>query len=567
MIPLAVTLFLSSAAATPAIMEAAELELERAMSLQLPDQLPPYLISMEIVDSHIATTISSFGGTLSGAARPLRSLRTEVRVGDYQLDNSNFSASFGERDGVVSRELPHEEHIPALRREMWLSLDQAYKGATEEMAAKLSAMEGQPPSELPDLVRISPVVTEPLAPKPVDLARLEEITTALTARLAAVGGMEESDSIARDWQGVRILCSSEGHRAWLPIGHTIVRVEGVTRAPDGSRLRDARSWVAPSPDALPPLEEMLAEIDDMAAWLVALRDAPIEEDYLGPVLFTPEASVELFRQVLLGELAGSMPPAEPPDDFNFASAKPMPTARLGRRLLPDGWSVTDDPGRTAYAGSYSHDYEGVPGQAVTLVEDGIVHDLLMSRIPRKDVGGSNGHGRSLGNDRRVGLPSVVEVLPRRSKPMRRLEKRALSMGRQAGLDYILVVRNLEPPALSEDFQISFSGEGPLPGITRPAEAYRLYTDGRTEPVRGLQFVGVDRRTLRDIALAGPMSPVTNVMDAQPGSLRFSIGAVGGLPSSWAAPAVTIAEMELRGSGGAEPRVISPPPLSSNAGQH
>lgn len=564
MTALVVSLFLATAAATPALMEAAEQELARAMSLQLPNQLPPYLVSMEVLDSNIATTISSFGGTLSGASRPLRSLRAEIRVGDYQLDNSNFNASFGERDGVVSRELPHEEHIPALRREMWLALDQAYKGATEEMAAKLAALEGRPPSKLPDLIRIEPLVTAPLQPQPVDLMHLESITTALTARLAAVGGLEEADSIARDWQGVRILCSSEGHRAWMPVGHTIVRVEGVTRALDGSRLRDARSWVAPSPEALPPLEEMLAEVDDMAAWLVALRDAPIEEDYLGPVLFTPAASVELFRQVLLGELAGSMPPSEPPDEFNFASAKPMPTARLGRRLLPDGWLVTDDPGRAALAGSYSHDYEGVPGQALTLVEDGIVQDLLMSRIPRKDVGGSNGHGRSLGNDRRVGLPSVVEVQPRRSKPMRRLERRALSLGRQAGLDYVLVIRNLEPPALAEDFHISFSGEGPLPGITRPAEAYRLYADGRTEPVRGLQFVGVDRRTLRDIALAGPMSPMTNVMDAQPGSLRYSIGAVGGLPSTWAAPAVTIAEMELRGSGGAEPRVLSPPPLSSTA---
>lgn len=547
--------------ADTALMEAAEAELARAMTLQLPEQLPPYLVSLDVLDSNIATTMSSFGGTVSAAERPYRMLRAEVRVGDYMLDNSNFNASFGERSGVTSRELPHEDQVEALRREMWLALDEAYKGATEEMAAKMAAREGQPPSTLPDFVEIPALVTQPMAPRDVNMASLQEITTALTARLAAFGGMEEADAIARDWQGVRMLCSSEGHRAWLPSGYTVVRVEGVTRAPDGSRLRNSRSWVAPTPEALPPLDEMLAEVDALGAWLVALRSAPIEEDYLGPVIFAPEAGVELFRQVLLGEIAGTPPAAEPRDEFNMGLPQPVASARLGRRLLPAGWRIVDDPGQPGLAGSFQHDHEGAASQAVLLVDDGVVQDVLMSRIPRSDVATTNGHGRAMGSDRRVGLPGVVTVQPRRSKTMRRLEKRGLALARQAGRDYVLVVAALEPPSLAEDFRISFSGEGPLPGITRPMEAYRLYADGRTEAVRGLEFIGVDRRTLRDIAMAGPQSEPINVMDSRPGSMRYSIGSVGGMPFTWSAPAVTITEMELRGGGGAEPRVLEAPPLT------
>ncbi|MFT4979844.1 MAG: hypothetical protein ACI8S6_005756 [Myxococcota bacterium] len=561
MIALLLGLLVGRAEADPAIMAAAEAELERAMSLKLPDQPSPYLVSIEVLDGNVATTMSSFGGTVTDSQRPHRSMRAEVRVGDYKLDNSNFNASFGERGGIISRDLPHEAVPAALRRELWLALDRAYKGATEQMAAKMASLEGRPPSELPDLLRIDPLVTEPVAPVDVDAERIRTITTALTARLAAAGGMEEADSIARDWQGVRILCSSEGHRAWLPTGYTVVRIEGVTRAPDGSRLRDSRSWVARTPDDLPPLDEMLAEVDEMARWLALLREAPIEEDYLGPVVFAPEAAVELFRQVMLNEITGTPPSTEAPDEF--MDPTPLPSARLGRRLLPEGWTVTDDPSRPGHAGSYTHDHEGVPAQPVSLVEDGVVRDLLMSRIPRKDVVGPNGHGRAIGLDRRVGLPSVAVVRPRRSKKMRKLERRGQTLARQAGRDYVLVIGMMEPPALAEDFRISFSGEGPLPGITRPLEAWRLYPDGRTEPVRGLEFIGVDRRTLRDIALAGPLSEPADLMDAAPGSGRYSVGSVGGLPTTWSAPAVVITEMELRGSGGSEPRVLSPPPLAAD----
>ncbi|MEL6344155.1 MAG: metallopeptidase TldD-related protein, partial [Myxococcota bacterium] len=502
-----------------------------------------------------------FGGLLSSSKDPYRNARIEVRVGDYAFDNANFNTAFGERAGVVSRGLPQEDRVDALRRELWLGLDVAYKGATEQMAAKLSALEGQPPRKLPDLSQVPPLKTEPLDRPRVDEARVQELVASLSARLERWEGIEEAESIARVWSGARMLCSSEGARAWLPTGFAVVRVEGVFRAEDGSRLRGSRSWVAADIDGLPSMEEMFDEVDDLGAWLSDLRDAPIEEDYLGPVLMEGPAAVEMFRQVLLPEISGTPPAMEAPDGFQ-QNAQPTPTARLGRRLLPGGWRVVDDPtADMRLAGAYDYDFEGVAGERVVLVEDGVARDLLMSRIPRSDVEGTNGHGRSLGVDRRVGMPSVVTVTPKRSKSSRRLEKKATGLARQAGRDYVLVVKRLEPPALAEDFRVAFSGEGPLPGITRPLEAYRLYADGRREPVRGLEFLGVDRRTLRDIAVAGGVTGPINVLDAGPGAQRFSIGAVGGLPATWSAPAVVITEMELRGSGGAEPRVISPPPVS------
>ena len=132
------------------------------------------------------------------------------------------------------------------------------------------------------------------------------------------------------------------------------------------------------------------------------------------------------------------------------------------------------------------------------------------------------------------------------------------MARQAGLPYVLVVRRMTPPGLAEDFEIAITGEGPLSGLTPPTEVVRLYADGREEPVRGARFVGVDRRTLRDVVAAGRMGASMDVMDATGRTNRFDIGAVGGLPATWQVPDVLVAEMELRGSGGGESRILTPP---------
>lgn len=564
--PLSLLLPLALAVPLPAsdaaLLEAAHAEIARAASLQLPDQPAPYHVVYELLDGDVVTVGGAGGALTSFDHGPYRTVRVEVRVGDATFDNSNFNVSFGERDGVRVRGMPHEDVADALRRELWLATDEAYKGAAEQLSAKRAAQEGRAPSALPALLPAAPLRTAILARPGVDAGAMRARVGALSTAMAGHAWLEEADALGRDWQGRRLVVSTEGTEAWLPTGFAVVRVEAVTRAPDGARLRDVRSWVARDAEGLPTPEAMVAEVDEMVAWLDALRDAPVERDYLGPVLFEELAAVEFFRQLAMPELSGTPPAAQPPDPYAPGAETGPPTARPGRRLLPEGWRVVDDPAADPRgAGHYEHDFEGVPARAVELVRDGVIRDLLMSRIPREGFEESTGHGRSLGADRRLALPGAVTVSPARGRSDRALRRRARALARQAGLEYVLVVRRLAPPAMSEDFEIAFSGEGPLAGLTRPVEAYRLYADGREEPVRGLSFLGVDRRALRDVAMAGPTGAPVGVMDGAPGPQRFSVGTVGGLPASWAVPAVLITEMELRGSGGVEKRVLAAPPAA------
>lgn len=545
-----------------AFVRAAELELERARTMKLPDQPAPYYVAYEFLDGHVATARSRSGVLDSFDHDPYRTVRVEVRVGDYSLDNTRFSGDYGSREGVVQRTLPHDPSPVAFRRELWLATDEAYKGAAEQYSGKLSAREGRPPPEdpVPSFEPADAVVTAPVPMPPLDGAATLARVRALSERIDGIEGLENAEAVARDWVGRRVLVTTEGTRAWIPTGSSVVRVEGIVRTPSGTRLRDCRWWVARTPEELPSLDEMVAEVEAMTAALSAATDAPSERDYLGPVIFEGPAAVELFRQLLPAEISGTPPPEAAPDPYAAVDSAPAPTARIGRRLLPEGWSVTDDPTRAeGTAGAYELDFEGTEATAVRLVEDGVLKDVLMSRIPRADTHGSTGHGRGLGPDPREAMPGAVEVRPRRAVSDKRLRKRALTLARQADLPYVLVVRRIEPPALAEDFEVAFTGDGPLAGLTRPLEVVRLYRDGHEEPVQPtLSFVGVDRRVLRDIAAAGSVGPWVGVLDAPAGPRRFSIGVVGGLPAAWSVPSVVVTELELRGGGGAQPRAIPAP---------
>ena len=545
-----------------ALTAAVEAELARAIGAALPGQPAAWWGAAEVLDGDVSTAMASFGALTAFDHAPHRALRTELRVGDATFDSGDFEPTFGGRDGVSMRGLPLDDLGPALRREAWLAVDNALKGATEMLSARRAAREGRPApaTPLPAMHPAAPFVHPPVDAPPAEAAAVAALVQAVSARLAQPG-IEEGDAIARTWSGRRLLLTSEGSRGWMPTGFCVLRVEAIARDTDGARVRSTRSWVARTCAALPPLDALTAETDALVAAVRARATAPIEREYLGPVLFESPAALELFRQVLAGEISGSPPPEAPPDPSAADGLGPASGARIGRRLLPDGWSVVDDPrAAPGSAAAYTHDFEGVPASRVQVVEDGVVRALLHSRIPRAGAPGSTGHGRALGHERRAALPAVVAVEAPRPRSARALRKTALRLGREAGLPYVLVVKHMEPLALAQDFDIAFSGEGPLPGLTRPTEVVRLYPDGREEPVRGLQFVGVDRRVLRDIAAAGAPAPYVDELDAAPGSGRYNLGAVGGLPVSWSVPAVVITEMELRGGSNPEPRAYPPPPL-------
>ena len=97
-------------------------------TLQLEELERPYFIEYAVVDTELTVIEATFGASVRNDQTHMRSLRVDVRVGSHELDNSEFVAgpSFI-RIGRFPRNLVRDDDYDALRHDLWLATDAAYK--------------------------------------------------------------------------------------------------------------------------------------------------------------------------------------------------------------------------------------------------------------------------------------------------------------------------------------------------------------------------------------------------------------------------------------------------------
>ena len=90
-------------------------------------------------------------------------------------------------------------------------------------------------------------------------------------------------------------------------------VQGSTQADDGMRLERSPYFTAAIPQDLPSPDQFQAAVAQVVETLKDLRDAPVvDEDYRGPVLFSPDAAADLFDGLVGRNVLGNRPRPETP---------------------------------------------------------------------------------------------------------------------------------------------------------------------------------------------------------------------------------------------------------------
>jgi predicted Zn-dependent protease len=345
------------------------------------------------------------------------------------------------------------------------------------------------------------------------------------------------------------------------------------------------AFYAPRPADLPNVDAVRKGLNVSATELMALRAARPAEDYTGPVLFEARAAAPLLAEISGPAMNGSRPAlAFQPIVEQMLSGlggKSDWAGRIGSRVLPATVSLVDDPGAkdfhgTPLLGGYAVDDEGVRAQKVTVVEKGNLKELLMSRRPGPDSADSNGHGRSgfLGDAK----PTMSNLFFNASDTVSpvELKKKFLDECRSEKLEYCIVVREMDNPAISllhqEDFSelLASFGGGAGTGDRLPLLVYKVYPeDGREEIIRGARIIGVNTRALRNLAGIGNDNFVYNYMQsANAGFAGTALGAFGsaqaGVPAAVVAPSLLFEELEVRGARGEPKRLplLPAPPLSA-----
>jgi predicted Zn-dependent protease len=536
----------------------------------------PYYVEYRLLDLDIREVVAEFGTLLNTTRTRNRFMNVEARVGDYKHDSSNFVSDDGFRGFIgPTGAVGIDKDYNSLRQDLWIATDQAFKEAVETYSRKqayLNSLARQ--SDIDDFSKAEPMqLIEPLAVSDWSSRNWEQEARDASAGLRAFPQIYQSRVTYYLVYATEYLLTSEGTEIRQNRRFAAIEAGLDTLADDGTPLNHLYTAYAPRPADLPDAETVRKNLNVCGTELMALRAAPATQDYTGPVLFEARAAAPLLAQVLGPAVNGARPPVSftpvMEQMLSGLGGKSDWITRLGARVLPTSVTLVDDPTAKDFdgkplLGGYNVDDEGVRGQKVTLVENGSLKSELMSRRPGPDFDQSNGHGRAAFlNDAK---PTMSNLLFTSSETVSaaELKKKFLDACRAEKLNYCLIVRQMDNPAVSflhqEDFSelLASFGGGAGTGDRLPLVVYRIYpADGREEIVRGMRVIGLGTRSLRNIAGIGNDNFVYNYMQSQvTGFAGTALGAFGsaqtGIPASIVAPSLYFEEVEVRGSRG-EPK--------------
>jgi TldD protein len=535
---------------TDPVMKVMQTELARASTELGKTDSGPYFMSYTVYDQNLVVLVGAYGSLLTNASLQRRQADVVMRVGAPGLDNTHGQSR---STGMTSGTLPIGDDQDAIARVLWELSDREYKRAAPAFlnVRTNTAVRAEEEDKSPDFSKEAPEthlgnVTPPPAFDRTawggEVSRLSGAFRKYPDVYFATVVLQVTDSNSR-------MVSSEGSAIESPSNSTRLIMEAQTRADDGMELLRVETFQAPSAGGLPSEADLTAKIAKMAEDLKALKNAPVAEPYDGPALLSGRAAAVFFHEVLGHRLEGHRQRDEE-EGQTF-------TKKVGQEVLPTFLSVTDDPtvhemAGMKLAGSYAFDDEGVPARRVEVIQNGILKNFLMSRMPIKDFAESNGHGRNQPGLMPTGRQGNLIVTSTQSVPEAEMRQKLIDEVKKQNKPYGLYFDDIQggftltTRSLPQAFQV-------LPVIV-----YKVYADGRPdELVRGVDIVGTPLAALTRIKLTGDQQHVFNgVCGAESGQV----------PVSAVAPAMLFSEMEVQKRQHSHDRPpILPPPGFDDSG--
>jgi TldD protein len=568
-----------------------ELDRSRArLALKIPDKTDParpYYIQYRILDLDVRTIVAEFGALISSTTGKNRIMSVDVRVGNYNLDSSNFITDEGFSGFLGSTgTVGIDRDYDSLRQDLWLATDQAFKAAVENFSKKQAFMSrlAKAPS-IPDFSAAPPLVNvEPLRDPDWTTRNWEQEARAVSAALRQFPQLQSSRVTYHLIYTTTYLLNSEGTKIRSNRSLAAIEASLATESDDGMNLHNFLAVYRHRPDELPAADAVKKDLEKAGEQLITLRVSQPAADYDGPVLFEAPAAGSLLAQMLGPSLSGARGPLAMQSAFDQLmdrlGGRSEWTGKLGTRVFPGTVSLVDDPTVKQFAGqdllgSYEVDEEGVKAERVPLITNGLLLNFLMSRRPGPDLVKTNGHGRAayLGEPRplisNLFFTSSTAVAPDE------LKKKFMDACKQNGNKWCLIVREMDNPVLGVREQDDLSeivmgaAGGAASGDRLPLLVYRVNVDDGTESlIRGARLSGLTLRAMRNIAgIGNDATPFNFTESQQTGFSGTALAAFGsadsGVPATVIAPSLLFDDVEVHGARGEPERLplVPPPPIN------
>ena len=495
-------------------------EVQREMQFLKSQETPAYFISYRVEETSRINISSSLGALTSSTEPKSNYLTVMVRAGSKDLDNYHQvrGSSNNSSNSLVS--LPLDNDPLSTKQAIWGATNDAYQQAVATFSKVKAnvAVKVDEEDKSPDFSDETPnTFTEPV----IKIEDLKIDKSSIEKRLKKYSALFLKDSAIFNGTSTfscevtrKYYVSSNGDKIAQTNTMTQIVVSASIKAKDGMVLPLQKTFRAFRPDDLPSDDKITAEINRMVKTLTALKVAPVAEPYSGPALLSSAASGVFFHEIFGHRVEGQRMKNES-DAQTFKK-------KIKEQVLLPSLNVYSDPQLKSYAsqdltGYYLYDDQGEKGQKVSIVENGILKNFLMSRTPINGFPNSNGHGRSMYGMQPASRQSnlIAETIQPQTKEEMRKELIKLAKEQNKPYGYLF-----------DEVIGGFTTTGrysPNAFNVTPTIVYRVYTDGQPdELVRGVNLIGTPLSMFSQIVQAGDKSEIFNgICGAESGSVPVS----------------------------------------------
>jgi predicted Zn-dependent protease len=481
--------------AAEVIPEAIRKELKRNLdSLQLAGLNKPFFISSRIYDAQMLNVLTENGSLTQSHLQDNRYMSNRLLVGDYRTNNGNYQND--DRNAYFSYGTVGEDNNEkSIRAEIWTDLDAKYKTAAETYEQKQSALKNlnipQKERDLPDWDRV-PQVNISLAADPdtkIDRKFYEDYAVKISSVFNEYPALFDSRLHIFVTDGINYFANTENSTYQLPYSYITLSATVHIQTKDGEDINRNLLLAYNSKKDLPSVDEIRKKFRTLAERTIEEATAPkLEDAYTGPVLFEDDAVWRSFHQYLVSNLKAvrrNLTPA------GFSDNPNNPTNMedlVGKRIAAKGLNIEDLTGSKEYGGVKLPGYVPVDAQGVvppaklTLVENGILKNLLSDRIPTHKAPRSNGHSiigyQGLSEVVSSGIFRISDTIV---KSRAELKAELLRLAKDEGYDYAYIIRDWRNQ--------------------NDVDIYRVNADGSETRVRSALLSDFDRLAFRKILAA------------------------------------------------------------------
>jgi TldD protein len=519
---------------------------------------PPYFIAYRADDEESASVNSSFGSLTQSDVNHHRSLFTTVRIGDYLVDNTHpveaGKMSFPGYSNIQSADLPLDDNEEVIATRMWSATDNEYRTALREYnnVKNVIATRKKDEKSIPDFSReaVEKYYEDPL-PKLADIfikEQWEQKTRQYSKLFLGEASIVSADVSLQVTNDRRYYVSSEGASVVQNFGGAYLYVIASIRATDGEVIPLHRSYYAPTPAELPGDETIANDIKEMIVTLQKLKTAPMADPYTGPALLDGPVAGVFFHEIFGHRVEGHRLRSEL-DGQTFKS-------KVNDKILPDYMGVYCDPTLKQFGGKYlngvyGYDDEGVKSKRVSIVQNGVLKNFLMSRTPLEDFTHSNGHARATAALMPVSRQSNLFVDAAKTKSSSELRQMLIRECKKQKKPYGYFFKSVVGGFTTTDRY------SPNAFNIFPTEVYKIYVDGRPdELVRGVDLIGTPLAMFAEISAVGDTHGVF---------VGFCGAESGYVPVSAVSPALFVRRIETqkKPKNKVEETVLRAPVMPSN----